>query len=423
MKRIKELMLAAAGMLFFSCTADDDVNKLVNTLEDGDAASMVLKLSNETVSGTRALDDLQPNGIQSILQVKGTVNIFFFTATGKLVHGDTPNVSELSTGKKYTNEDHGITTAVKEVVVVGNVGNILSGVTNKKSLHQKLNTLENAQSDYIKSSPDIWVYGSSTDIDWNASPAVNGVMQGSCTLDVAPVLSRIDVTVNTSGITAGYEPSDIPSSNVDFKGVAVLYSGGYTHYIPEFIPTTSEITAQYGSAAVPLRSGLTDNSFPLWTGTNQTTLLTPTVNDESILNASWLGQWNSNDNFDSPSGTFSRSFYAFPSKTQSGFYNRNTVVTVYGDFHDNPGESDDKITPLFWAVHFSPTQLLNGSTFATTLENGKVYNLTINLKGDYSEGGPGTTDPDGESNPADITVTINQAKWKAIISMKIDFDS
>lgn len=422
-KQFRNFVSIMAGIVLVSCS--NDSNDILINEESGnsESASIVLKLANEAAVGTRALGDLQNDRTQNILQVRGTVNIFFFTATGNLVKSDTPLATDLLTGKEYTNQVHGITTAVKEVVIVGNVGDITSGVTNKNTLHAKLNTLEKAQSDYTESTPDIWVYGATTDINWDAQPAVNGVKQGECTVDMAPVLARIDVTINTTGITSGYTPTSLSASNVDFKGIAVLYSGGYSHYIPNFIPNLSAITSGYGAGTLPLRSGLMDTSFPLWTGSSQVSLLTPATGDESILHASWDGTWNSQDNLDATKRIFTRSFYAFPSNTESGYYDRNTIVTLYGDHHDNPGEVGDNVTPLFWAVHFSSSQVLNGGAFSQPLENGTVYNLVIYLNGDYTNGGPGTTDPEEESNPANLTVTMEQVKWKAVIPMEMTFNN
>lgn len=419
-KAIKNVAGLLACIMLVSCSNDENIDRNEPIDPDyGDAASIVLKLSNEAVMKTRAFDDLQNDRTQDILKVKGDVNIFFFTATGNLVKADTPSATDLISGKMYTNQNDNITTAVAEVVVVGNVGDISTGVISKSGLYAKINTLENAQDAYMDASPDIWVYGSTTDIDWAA--AVDGVVQGECSIDLAPILSRIDVKVNTTGITAGYEPADIATSNIDFKGVAVLYSGGYTHYAPAFMPTLAELTNKYGSSVLPMRSGLVDGSYPLWSGSDKTSLLTPASGNESILHASWNGDWNGIDNLDLPDATFTRTFYAFPSSKEAGYYNRNTILTVYGDHYAVPGDASEKVTPLFWPVHFSSEQGLNGGAFSQPLENGNVYKLTINMKGDFSEGGSGTTDPDEEIFPANIEVTINQVKWKAVIPMEIDF--
>jgi len=416
----KEMLIifsTVMGMLLFSCNNDGDTDKGPIEPNEGEAASLTMKLANEAVMKTRAFDDLQNDRTQNILQVRGDVNIFFFTNLGTLVKSDTPAATELVAGKDYTYDNDGITTAVKEVIVVANVGDISAGITNKASLQDKLNSLEVAQQDYLKLSPDIWVYGSTTAIDWDAKPAINGIKQGECSIDMSPILSRIDVTVNTSGITAGYDPVNISSSSVDFKGVAVLYSGAYTHYIPTFTPLISNI----GGGDLPLNSGLPDHSFPLWTASGQTSVLTTTSTGESILHALWKGEWNDVNNLEPSTGTFKRTFYAFPSSVETGYYNRNTILTVYGDHHNHPGESNDVVPPLFWAVRFAESQPLNGGAFAEQLKNGTVYNITLNLKGDYSGGGPGTTDPEAES--ANLEVTINQVKWRAIIPMEIDFNS
>jgi len=420
-KQMKIIFSVAMGMLSFSCSNDATDSIGPPESPQGEAASLIMKLSNEAVVNTRSFDDLQNDRTQNILQVRGDVNIFFFTNMGTLVKSDTPSASELIAGKNYTYDNDGITTAVKEVIVVANVGNIATGITSKSSLQAKLKSLQEAQDDYIQSPPEIWVYGSTTAIDWDSEPAVNDIKQGKCTIDVAPVLSRIDVTVNTSGITAGYKPSDIPSSNIDFKGVAVLYSGAYSHLIPPFVPSIAAIDKEIGAGTLPLKSGLADSGFPLWTASDQVSVLTPANGKESILNATWAGAWNGNDNLDTSTGAFTRTFYAFPTSIETGYYNRNTILTVYGDYHDNPGEASDAVTPLFWAVRFSETQPLNGGAFAKPLENGTVYELKINMTGDYSGGGPGTTDPEGES--ANLEVTINQVKWKAVVSMEIDFNS
>jgi len=418
-KECKYFFSAVIGMLMLSCNDGDDMSNPVKPVEPDAAASITLKLSNEAVVKTRAMDDLQNDNTQNILKLKGDVNIFFFAGNGSLVMSDRPAATDLVSGKQYTYED-GITTSISEVIVVGNIPDITSGINSKAGLQAILSTLEAAQSAYMKAEPDIWVYGASTSIDWDSNPLINGMKHGKCTIDMAPILSRIDVTVKTDGITNGYTPSSPSTSNVYFKGVAVLYSGAYSHYIPGFVPLMATLSTGVGPGTLPLRSGLDDNNFPLWTASDQVSVLTgDNGGSESLLHATWNGLWNTQSNEGTP-GKFERTFYAFPSSIESGYYNRNTILTVYADYKETPGAAGDP-TPLFWSVRFADNQQIKGGSFAQPLENGNIYQLTLNMTGDYSDGGGGTTDPEAEF--ANLDVTINQIKWKTVIPMEVDFNN
>lgn len=414
MKKIFMIAALAAAVGFTSCSSDS--NEAPST--ENTPVSIYVKLSNETA--TRALDN-----IDGLLQTEvtlagdGKVNVFMFDAAGVLIHKHAPTATELSTGVKYENADiPALTTSTTKVVVVGNVGDITTSVSSYATLQGQLRTLEAAETDY--KAETIWVYGESG-ITWGAYDADADVTEGTATLDINPLLSRIDLTVDLSGLDAdanGYNGTNDTNPAIEFNGAAVLYSGAQTHMAPKFFYTIAEAQA---ATAKPFVSGMIPSSatYQNWeTVLHGNAAQYGTAGAETILH----GAWAANTEGTGLAEKYTKSFYAFaPDPTVDGGYSANTIVTVYGNYFIY--DEDDVLestTPMFWPVHFSKGESATG---ADVLEAGKYYDVTIKFTGDLgsNHGGGGGENPETPINKANVTVKIKPAQWKAKVVIEKEF--
>lgn len=397
---MKKFLLAAlaAVTLFASCSKEGGEGQA-----DIDAASITIKFSNST---TKALDDLNGSDFTQTILVVDNANVFMFDNLGNMLLQDYMTTNQLAGGKTYDNATYGITTAVAEVVVVGNAGDLTTtNLTDKATLNAEIGSLVSAETLYANNTGNFWVYGTSA-ITWTGTNS--GVTEGEAELEINPILSRIDVTVDISGVTAGLDGAE---PNVVLDGVAVLYSASWSHYIPKFAPTAAEVTAAGGGKV--LTSGVIAADYPLWDGlpVHGDADQFGTKGAETILNGVWATNYVVGDK------KYTRSFYAFAPDIAN--YGSNAIVTVYGHHQKWEGGAVTKTTPLFWPVHFSDNESATG---AEPLEPGNVYSVAISFTKDFSDGGGGGTDPEQPINAANILVKVKPAKWKTVINISKEFE-
>lgn len=416
----------AAALSFASCQKESG-----NANEEGDPVNIRIKLNNEIVNKTRAIDGIDGGYEQDRVTLTGTdpVYVYIFTGYGKLLVKDEGHtVAQLQAGVTYQNSTYTLlTTAAKQVVILANVSTDLAPTTNEisdyASLQAKIETLNAAATRYGSGTASvITVYGESG-ITWNG-PDGNGVEQGAASLELNPLLARIDAIVSTEhaeGLLSAVPT--VGTTGVLLKGVAVLYSGTGSHFAPAF-----EYTYADAGAGKALQSGLLADDYTLWNGVGHGDAAQfGTKGGQTILHGSWdktNGVWGDGTPVANVVTTthdvFSRSFYAFPptaakhptTETASKFYgySAHTILTVYGDYYDSKGN----ITTLFWPVHFNGTD-------ADPLDQGQHYKVNIGLKADFTDGDGGGTDPE-EEHPADVVVTVSKAKWKTTINITKDFN-
>lgn len=387
-----------------------------------DAVNISIKLDNEILTGTKALDGLTDLKQDRVTMSDGDpVYVYIFNTTGRLLQYDATTVGLLKgEGKTYMNTANPLlTTAAKDVVVLANLGAVPAAVTSYAELQAQFQTLATASTRYNEGvaavSSVIAVYGKGG-IDWGTT--VDGVTPGNAALTLNPLLARIDATVSTEGSQGIYSLAPGKgTAGVVLKGVAVLYSGYASHYASNFAFTLAEAAAAT-PAVNALQSGLvpTTTDYPLWNGiTHGDAAQFGTKGAETILHGTWKGTWNGKDNLAiTGHDVFSRSFYAFPptAETDGSGYSAHTILTVYGDHY----AEDGTVTPLFWPVHF-----VAGGDTSAALAQGQHYNVTINLKGDFKAGDGGSVDPESERK-ANVSVTISEAKWKPTITISKDFN-
>lgn len=388
--------------------------------EGTEAVNISIKLDNEVLTGTRALD-----GITDLKQDRVTMSgsdpvyVYIFNSTGKLLQYDATTVGALTTGKTYMNSTNTLlTTSAKDVVVLANLDAAPAAVTSYAGLQAQIQTLTEAASRYSEGttavSSVIAVYGKSG-ITWGTATA--GVTPGTANLALNPLFARIDATVSTNGAQGLHKSAPAAgTAGVVLKGVAVLYSGYASHYASDFYFTYAEAAAVTPTAVKALQSGLVAGDFTNWGAIGHGDAAQfGTKGAQTILHASWDGTWNGANNLVTTTyDVFSRSFYAFPptAETDGSGYSAHTILTVYGDHY----AEDGTVTPLFWPVHFKA-----GGDTAAALAQGQHYNVNINLKGDFRAGDGGNPDPE-DVRKANVTVTITEAKWKPTITINKDFE-
>ena len=356
----KVVALSFASVLAFVGCSKDDGN--VPVVPQGEKAILRIGFSDYNPSpGARAFDENNAgtdvnNAYVFVLNAMGGVMDKFYVA-----QEDVPVVTERPT-----------TTAAKKVYVLGNTGNVASFalVANEAGLKAEIAKLESL------AATDVWLQESAA-IDFSATTA-GGDPLANVDIQLKPIPARIDVKViNSMDNWSTAEGSGL----IEIKGVAVLYSAGYSHYIPTFIPSIAAV-AGFEPAGEYYRSGISG-----WASEANSSVY-------AALDKSW----------DVSSGDFAETFYALPG---GAAFDKNTIVTVYGSYNDED---------FYWPAHFSATDLKR------VLENGKFYTLTITLGGNALSGGGGTIDPEEEVVGAFITVNITSSGWGSTISLDKPFN-
>ena len=356
----KVVALSFASVLAFIGCAKDDGN--VPVMPQGEKAVLRIGFSDYNPSpGARAFDVTDAgtevnNAYVFVLNAMGGVMDKFYVAPE-----DVPAVTERPT-----------TTAAKKVYVLGNTGNVASfaSVANEAGLKAEIAKLENL------AASDIWLQESAA-INFSDETA-GGAPLATVDIELKPIPARIDVKViNDMDNWSTAQDGEL----IQIDGVAVLYSAGYSHYVPTFIPSIAA-ASEFEPAANYYRSGIDG-----WASVTNSSVY-------AGLNKAW----------DASSGNFEETFYALPGGAAHG---KNTIVAVYGSYN---GED------FYWPAHFSSTDLKR------VLENGKFYTLTINLGGNALSGGGGTIDPEEEVVGAFITVNISSSGWGSTISLDKPFN-
>ena len=356
----KVVALSFASVLAFVGCAKDDGN--VPVMPQGEKAVLRIGFSDYNPSpGARAFDGTDAgtevnNAYVFVLNAMGGVMDKFYVSPE-----DVPTVTERPT-----------TTAAKKVYVLGNTGNVASfaSVANEAGLKAEIAKLENL------AAADIWLQESSA-INFSDATA-SGDPLAKVDIQLKPIPARIDVkVVNDMDNWTTAESGGL----IEIEGVAILYSAGYSHYVPTFIPSIAAV-AGFESTGEYYRSGIAG-----WTSEENSSVY-------AALDKAW----------DVSSGDFAETFYALPG---GAAFDKNTIVTVYGSYN---GED------FYWPAHFSSTDLKR------VLENGKFYTLTINLGGNALSGGGGTIDPEEEVVGAFITVNISSSGWGSTISLDKPFN-
>ena len=402
---------------------------------------------------TRGLDDIANTTEQNAVTVQG--NLYVIIAQGdviKVAAAVTPTGGgAATTPTAYTKDrdNNDLTTDIDKVIILANLpdGVLPTDVTDATSVAALKTTLNKglavAETDYLNGK--IWVQGEAAVSNWTAN-GTTGIQEANVTVDLAPVLSRVDATVNMTAATGVYTSvADLQAaissgSALVVEGVALIYSAHESTMVSPFTPTTP--------AGTVLLSGLTPEVGSSWAASNAKgkANLFQTGSD-SFLKATWLGTsaWgtpanpnatgnNTTGNSTTKAGTFTRSFYAFSPKNYDAASNPgNTnisdedgykavpILVVYGSRYTAAGV---RTTPIYFSFRFDATDMTAGAglgSAAPEMTPGVRYGINLTFDGDFST--KGSVDPEKPVNyGASLTVTINPAKWSAFVNLNKEFN-
>lgn len=437
---MKKVFLAALAVTLglASCSNDDDAG-----IKNAQNAVVNLKISADTF--TRGVFDNidESSEVQSAVTVSDKLYIFIAQGANLVVNDEMTPATSKSITQANTGSESGknLTTAVDKVIILGNLptGIDLSTVTTVAGLQAVVKSLEDAQNDYFATTPKIWVQGESN-IAWGVAGS-DGVVPGNAAISLHPVLSRIDAEIKFQ-LTGQDAAVGIYASKGDFDGrsdqdkggvvvenVAILYSANESGLVTPFTPTTPTKTV--------LNSGMIPSGGAWEQGKSGIATILPfnsSLTKETFLFAEWNGtEWLSATNKNNTDGTtnyesgvFKRSFYAFsPKNYEAGNtnisvtpnYKAYTMLTIKGTQYDKNG---GVMTPRYFSVKFAPKLTVEDGDTDAELEPGQRYHVTVNFKGDFTNGGGGGTTPE-EKGSAKLDITIEPAKWKAVIDIDKDF--
>ncbi|MBQ4279020.1 MAG: hypothetical protein IJC16_03575 [Rikenellaceae bacterium] len=416
-------------------------------------ARIVLKFNLANYPTTYAMDEVDGSEHQNRVNIK-EASVFLFNGNNTLA--EARHFSALTnlvggSGELFDGSD--VTTNVTRVVIVGNAGDVTTGVTSVATLNDKIKSLADIATDYGASATGkIWVYGSASipSTAWVTPSQEGDPMTAEVTVsEVNPVLARIDLSIDPTsafgwkgGLTeAGGDQIDdawistTTKSYVILEGAAVLYSASYTHYIPTFTPTYAQIAAVASAPTTKaLYSGLVPSAsvFDNWEGTPHADAdQFGAAGAETILAATWEGDWEKGgsqvDNV--VANRFTRSFYALPphsaydGSTAAG-PKANTIITVWATRYVYKEGTFVGTETLFWPVHFSSRdryevdgQQGNG----IPLDNGMRYEVNVKLTKDLADPDDHKTENPEIPEPANVTVKVEQAKWKGVVVIDKEF--
>lgn len=472
---MKKLILAALAVTlgFASCSKDSGGDQ-----PKGDEyASVAFTFTNSMTRG--GFDQIDPgeaeNGVnQSILAITGRLHVFIAKQGNLLVKEslDLSNASDFNSNetRPFTHKTGGSTDAdrlkndIDQVILVGNAPSgfaaAYASATTVAQLNAIVYELSAAETSYEGQS--MWVQGETKTIN-EVSTSTNGnvtVTNMEASINLHPVLSRLDVTVGLGAVTDGIYASpaalltarealsgdDRTKGGVVVQSVSVVYSAKGFSLVEPFV---TQPTASTQSSPV-LTSGLNVANYSNWTaGSHGYTTAYGNETAENFLFADWNGTtWVNNatnpnignvngtttnyaENVDGnafQTGTFKRTFYAFSPKnyTASTFlgntsYKPYTILSIHVKEYkvtDNGGTLEaDTGVDRFFSMKFDST---DGGANSQELIPGNRYLVSLTMTGDFSNGGGGGKTPEDDGF-ANLVVKVTPAQWKAVISVSKDF--
>lgn len=272
--------------------------------------------------------------------------------------------------------DHPITTSAYEVYVLANVGDIPTspaGVVNNKTqlLAAKGKLMNAAVTATTQTANNLWMEGNNT-ITWNSS--INGVPATSVKYAAVTVTMRfsaakIIVSIDTTSFTNG-----VDTQHVAFDNFVLLYAGQDCPFY-----------ATDANKAIQTNFYSGETGYSGFTGTGFTTLAS------SILSV--------------PMSSGPATFYTFPNDGVT----KPTILAARGIQNGK--------------TYYYPVQF-NIDDAGYTIEQAKVYTVTLKLKGNANNGGGGggSVDPEKPLYPAILDVTVIPATWESNITINKDFN-
>lgn len=407
--KVKSLFLSMCAIAALaSCSQNDDVAPAGS---DALKAKVTLELEGDGVVNSRAVG-VEEDATEAGAAIKN-VTVFFFNQTDFIV-GAPQYVSAPSTLASTPLET---TTDAAKIVVIANLGSDLTGTTFKTV--SSLDQLKKVDFTAIAGDGTKTVNQSATNL---YSSGMSGIAMGSgdqANIGTATVkLHFISARINK--VKIAWKPDQhYAASKSDFDGTATNW-----FYIKQVYMMTAQTNSPLipaGAATNAWTGGFTPQAYAFaggvawgtapwtWTGgADPTPVSTPVQTNDYLVTTMPAAANNSIANVLGADAAH-KAWYLFEN-TPASNHPTGLVVEIVWRSKANSTEQTELLTKYF-TVYFGEQA---GNTNQPLLEAGKTYDMALSLNGDFKPGGNaggGGDDPSKPSVDAQITVTVNAAKW------------
>lgn len=407
--KVKSLFLSMCAIAALaSCSQNDDVAPVGS---DAQKAKVTLKLEGDGVAGSRAADT-EEDATEAGAAI-GNVTVFFFNQTDFIV-GAPKYVSDPSTLAATPLET---TTDAAKIVVIANLGSDLTGTIFKNV--SSLDQLKKVDFTAIAGDGTKTVNQSATNL---YSSGMSGIQMGSgdqANISAATVQLHF-VSARINKVKIAWKPDQYYAANKsDFDDTTTNWF---------YIKQVYMMTAQTNSPLIPAGAtteawtgGFTPQSYAFaggvawgaapwtWTGdADPTPVSTPVQTNDYLVTTMPVAANNSIDNVLGADAAH-KAWYLFENTPASNHPTGLVVEIVWRSKADST--KPEELLTKYFTVYFGEK---SGNTNQPLLEAGKTYDMSIALNGSFQPGGNaggGGDDPSKPSVDAQITVTVNTAKW------------
>lgn len=383
MKKIKFFAVALAALAMFSCSKEDvtDVPSVA-----GAPAEIKIKLLGDG-KDTRAVG----TPTDAADAVINNLAVLLFREDGTL------------DAKKYFNTTDNITitgtTSAKHVFVVANTGDIItagalgsvSTIKQLKDAITKLTSEGSGAGDATQTNGNVYMSGEGEVTEFSSE---GDKQTASVAVTMHFVGAKVEVKVNLDNAKGTYDTDYV------IKSAFMLNAAGASKFFAEERRTTliPDQTQFVGNADMPYF--LTGKLQ----GTETWTNIAKTIGEATSLQTTFTTK------ADAEAGAH---FYVF--ENDNGTVRPDdpatTILVVEALWKKSPnGTGGFGEKTVYFPVKFTA----GDATGTEPITRGNAYKVTVNLKGDFSQGGNGgggTTDPGDDIKSADVSITVTPADW------------
>jgi len=328
------------------------------------------------------------------------------TGTGDISDASEGNINRITVG--VFNATTGQTDVIKEITTLG-AGNTLSITATKGDC--EIIVVANAPADYFTNvatktdylnklvSLDVTKSSTSGQLTTNlpmSGQALNASLSSTITLSATTTTS---VNVELKRLVSRVSIAKVTNS-FDAAG---LYAGSTFTPTGIFLYQAKTSSNWAVGGILPITSG--SGQGELGVATNNVPYLGETVNDYTIA-----------------TGLFANPYYFYTFDNNSAI--APTKLVIKGIYTDKDGASKTVYYPIIinkaqagTTLYKDGTDVSNAyTTYTGFIERNKCYALSANIKG------PGSTGPDVDITPADISLTVSVAAWEMDITQDVTFE-
>lgn len=365
---MKKLFFAALAVcVFASCSKD---NNEAGTPEPGKQASLNISVTSPDMTRAGGFAPSTDNTVADF-------TVFVVDDMGNIPSGWEKHFTSAATAGSLT-----VSTSAKKVYVIANAGDKTGIYTTEAAL------VDGAKEDLNSQFNGRWATGavSIATGDWVTDPGTGNVTATkSLSLDFIAARIRLTVVnnmINYDGSTAG---------TTILSHVAVLNARGQSRLFP----------AASGTSLIPAAY---DANKKFLAGIDMSAMGNKPAPVDFTLDAV-----NLKDAYSSSGGGDTKTYYYYVYENDAvTAATLPTIVTLIGTNAENIP------TPVYFPVHLAPYEKFTPGSSAMTsgLKRGRTYDVTMDLRGDATEGnGGGGTDPSIPVTSASVDVSISINDW------------